>query len=181
MTKLETQTLDAAAEAAEDSRNKTKRKRLLLILGATVLSSAISYALYSHYYGSKFISTDNAYTAAENAQITPAISGIVREVRVNDTQRVIADTVVMTIATQSPVARDLRFLMALDHVAFELERIGDHASGIAKQVRWLVEEPVLPRDPRPRRAAGQGRDPAHGLARGGPDPRRDQVDRRARR
>ena len=34
--------------------------------------------------------------------------------RVNDTQRVIADTVVMTIATQSPVARDLRFLMALD-------------------------------------------------------------------
>ncbi|HEX2627100.1 MAG TPA: phosphate signaling complex protein PhoU [Candidatus Limnocylindrales bacterium] len=68
---------------------------------------------------------------------------IERDDQVNDAQRDIADTVVMTIATQSPVARDLRFLMALDHVAFELERIGDHASGIAKQVRWLTDEPVL--------------------------------------
>ena len=88
MTKLETQTLDAAAEAAEDARNKAKRKKLLLILGGVVLKSAIGYGVYSHYYGSKFISTDNAYTAAENAQVTPAISGIVREVRVNDTQQV---------------------------------------------------------------------------------------------
>ena len=63
--------------------------------------------------------------------------------RVNEMQRDIADTVMMTIATQSPVARDLRFLMALDHVAFELERIGDHASGIAKQVRRMVEEPPI--------------------------------------
>jgi membrane fusion protein, multidrug efflux system len=88
MTKLETQTLDAAAEAAEDARNKSKRKKLLLILASTVLSSATGYGVYSHYYGSKFISTDNAYTAAENAQVTPAISGIVREVRVSDTQQV---------------------------------------------------------------------------------------------
>lgn len=65
------------------------------------------------------------------------------DARVNENQRVIADTVMMTIATQSPVARDLRFLMALDHVAFELERIGDHASGIAKQVRYLAEEPAM--------------------------------------
>jgi phosphate transport system protein len=63
--------------------------------------------------------------------------------RVNEMQREIADTVLMTIATQSPVARDLRFLMALDHVAFELERIGDHASGIAKVARRLIEEPAL--------------------------------------
>lgn len=65
------------------------------------------------------------------------------DTRVNDAQRVITDTVVTAIATQSPVARDLRFLMALDHVSFELERIGDHASGIAKQVRWLGEEPSI--------------------------------------
>lgn len=65
------------------------------------------------------------------------------DAHVNENQRLIADTVMMTIATQSPVARDLRFLMALDHVAFELERIGDHASGIAKQVRHLAEEPAM--------------------------------------
>ena len=63
--------------------------------------------------------------------------------RINEVQREIADTIVSTIATQSPVARDLRFLIGLDHVAFELERIGDHASGIAKVARRLVEEPAL--------------------------------------
>jgi len=65
------------------------------------------------------------------------------DTRVNDAQRNIAEAVVNAIATQSPVARDLRFLMALDHVSFELERIGDHASGIAKQARRLAEEPPI--------------------------------------
>jgi phosphate transport system protein len=68
---------------------------------------------------------------------------IAEDDRVNEAQHEITDNVVMTIATQSPVARDLRFLMALDHVAYELERIGDHASGIAKQARWLFEEPPI--------------------------------------
>ncbi|HEX7949462.1 MAG TPA: phosphate signaling complex protein PhoU [Candidatus Limnocylindrales bacterium] len=63
--------------------------------------------------------------------------------RINEAQRDVGDVIVMTIATQAPVARDLRFLMALDHVAFELERIGDHASGIAKQTRRLAEEAQL--------------------------------------
>ena len=88
MTKHESEMLDTAAEAAQDARNRAKRKKWLLILGSTVLSNAIGYGLYSHYYGSKFISTDNAYTAAETAQVTPAVSGIVREVRVTDTQQV---------------------------------------------------------------------------------------------
>ncbi|HEY8238897.1 MAG TPA: phosphate signaling complex protein PhoU [Candidatus Limnocylindrales bacterium] len=68
---------------------------------------------------------------------------IAADERINEVQREIADAVVTTIATQSPVARDLRFLMGLDHVAFELERIGDHASSIAKQTRRLTEESVL--------------------------------------
>jgi len=63
--------------------------------------------------------------------------------RINEAQRDVGDVIVMTIATQAPVARDLRFLMALDHVAFELERIGDHASTIAKQTRRLAEEAQL--------------------------------------
>jgi membrane fusion protein, multidrug efflux system len=88
MTKHESEMLESAAEAAEDARNRAKRKKGLVILGSAVLSAAITYGLYSHYYGSKFISTDNAYTAAETAQVTPAISGIVREVRFTDTQQV---------------------------------------------------------------------------------------------
>jgi phosphate transport system protein len=65
------------------------------------------------------------------------------DARVNDAQHEITDTVLVTIATQQPVARDLRFLLALDHVASELERIGDHASGIAKQARRMIEQPPL--------------------------------------
>ena len=70
-------------------------------------------------------------------------SVIVGDDRINEAQREVGDAIVMTIATQAPVARDLRFLMALDHVAFELERIGDHASSVAKQARRLADEPAL--------------------------------------
>jgi len=62
---------------------------------------------------------------------------------VNGAQRVVNDAVVMTIATQSPVARDLRFLLALSQVGYELERIGDHATSVAKQVDRLSREPSL--------------------------------------
>jgi membrane fusion protein, multidrug efflux system len=130
MTKLETQTLDAAADAAEDARNRAKRKKLLLILGSTVLSSAITYGLYSHYYGSKFISTDNAYTAAENAQVTPAISGIVREVRVNDTQTVQKGDVIV-------VLEDTDARLALAQAEAELGRAERRVRGYVATDRSL--------------------------------------------
>ena len=66
---------------------------------------------------------------------------IAGDAAVNEAQRVVSEAIVTTIATQSPVARDLRFLLALDHVGSELERIGDHASGIAKQV-GRIEGPL---------------------------------------
>ena len=43
------------------------------------------------------------------------------------------------------MARDLRFLMALDHVTYELERMGDHAGSVAKQARKLAPLPPLKR------------------------------------
>ena len=36
------------------------------------------------------------------------------------------------IATQQPMARDLRAIIALMHIVVELERMGDYAEGIAK-------------------------------------------------
>jgi len=58
--------------------------------------------------------------------------------RINEVQRAVSGLVGMTIATQAPVARDLRFLLALDRVTYELERIGDHAGSVAKQARKLA-------------------------------------------
>ncbi len=85
----------------------------------------------------------DAVRAVAERDLETAERVIETDVRINDAQREVADTIVSTIATQSPVARDLRFLMGLDHVAFELERIGDHASSIAKQARFLANEPPL--------------------------------------
>jgi len=65
--------------------------------------------------------------------------------RINEMQREVTGLITRTIATQSPVARDLRFLLALDHVSYELERMGDHAASVAKQVRKLAPEPPLNR------------------------------------
>lgn len=63
--------------------------------------------------------------------------------RVNDAQSAVSDLIIVTIATQAPVASDLRFLLSLDHVGYELERIGDHAGSVAKQARKLAPLPPL--------------------------------------
>src|SRR3712207_185350 len=72
-----------------------------------------------------------------------ATAAIVSDGRINEAQRHISSLITTTIATQQPVARDLRFLLSLDHVAYELERIGDHAASVAKQARKLAPEPRL--------------------------------------
>jgi membrane fusion protein, multidrug efflux system len=87
MTTMNTEILQQA-DAALEQDAKRKRKRRLLILGAILLKIGAGYATYDHFYASHFISTDNAYTAAETAQVTPSVGGIVRDVRVTDTSYV---------------------------------------------------------------------------------------------
>jgi phosphate transport system protein len=72
-----------------------------------------------------------------------ATEAIVGDGRINEAQRHIASLITTTIATQQPVARDLRFLLSLDHVTYELERMGDHAASVAKQARKLAPLPPL--------------------------------------
>jgi phosphate transport system protein len=63
--------------------------------------------------------------------------------RINEAQFNLSSLIATVIATQQPVARDLRFLLSLDHVTYELERMGDHASSVAKQARKLAAHPPL--------------------------------------
>ncbi|MBA2757849.1 MAG: phosphate signaling complex protein PhoU [Chloroflexi bacterium] len=72
-----------------------------------------------------------------------ALDIIRSDAQVNDAQRVVSRLISVTIATQNPVARDLRYLLTLDHVTYELERIADHAASVAKQVIKLAPEPPL--------------------------------------
>jgi phosphate transport system protein len=63
---------------------------------------------------------------------------------VNDLQRVINTEITTLIATQGPVARDVRELLALYHASAELERMGDYAVNIAKLAQQLASEPEMP-------------------------------------
>jgi len=56
---------------------------------------------------------------------------------INDKRYAIENNVLITIATQQPMAHDLRLLAAILEVISELERMGDYAKGIAKITRRL--------------------------------------------
>ena len=55
----------------------------------------------------------------------------------------IEDRCTTLMATQQPMASDLRMLIAILNIASELERIGDHAEGIAKITLMLADEPPV--------------------------------------
>ena len=63
---------------------------------------------------------------------------------VNELQRSINMEINTVIATQGPMARDVRELLALYHAAAELERMGDYAVSIAKLAQQLAAEPEIP-------------------------------------
>lgn len=47
------------------------------------------------------------------------------------------------LATQQPAAGDLRVLLAIVHIATDLERMGDHAAGVARLVLRIGDEPLI--------------------------------------
>jgi phosphate transport system protein len=63
---------------------------------------------------------------------------------INEEFRQLREQVFMVVATQQPVARDLRTLMGVQYIATELERIGDYAVRIARRTAILAG---LPREP----------------------------------
>ncbi len=62
---------------------------------------------------------------------------------VNEQQRAIRNKTFGVIARQAPVARDLRELVTMQLVINELERMGDHASGIAHNAIRLSSQPPV--------------------------------------
>jgi phosphate transport system protein len=81
--------------------------------------------------------------ALETHDDAKALAVIEGDEEVNALQVAAMDHVVLAIAPQQPVARDLRFLLALDRIGAELERIGDSVANVAKRARELAPEPPL--------------------------------------
>jgi phosphate transport system protein len=78
----------------------------------------------------------------DNAKAGKVIAG---DNTINDLELEIEETVVELLATQQPMARDLRLLMAALKISNDLERVGDHAVNIAQSVERLVSYgPIMP-------------------------------------
>ena len=67
---------------------------------------------------------------------------ILEDQKVNDFERQVDDECVRLIATQQPVAKDLRMIISAMKISTDLERMGDLAIDIAKIVR-RIEGPLI--------------------------------------
>jgi phosphate transport system protein len=74
----------------------------------------------------------------DRAQATAVVEG---DDKINELHLQLREEVFTVIATQAPVARDLRLLLGLQYIGAELERMGDYATRIAKRSRKLTAEP----------------------------------------
>jgi phosphate transport system protein len=86
---------------------------------------------------------EQAMTALVETDIPLAKEVMSNDEQINQLQYKIDEACLVLIATQQPTASDLRSVIAVMHIVIELERIGDHAAGIAKAVVKMAEEPML--------------------------------------
>jgi phosphate transport system protein len=63
--------------------------------------------------------------------------------QINELRFKIEEDCVSLIARQQPAARDLRLIVAAMNIVLDLERMGDHAAGIATIVLRMGDEPLL--------------------------------------
>ena len=79
---------ETLAHSAVASPSQRRRRIALGALAGAVLVSGAAYAGYQVYVGSRFETTEDAYTAADTAVITSQIDGLVSSVPVVDSQAV---------------------------------------------------------------------------------------------
>ena len=87
--------------------------------------------------------TRRALNALENQDLELAQQIIDEDDHIDRLQDALEDKCVTMMATQQPMARDLRALMSAVHIAVELERMGDYAEGIAKICLRIGDQPLL--------------------------------------
>lgn len=83
---------------------------------------------------------EQAMAALSNRDVSLAQTVINNDSQVNQLRFEVEEASLRILATQQPMAGDLRIVIAAIHLAVELERIGDHASGIARLVARMESE-----------------------------------------
>ncbi len=82
-------------------------------------------------------------TALEERDLPTAKSIYEGDKSINEKRYEIERRALITVATQQPMATDLRLLSSIIDIAGELERIGDYAKGIARIAMRLGDQPPL--------------------------------------
>jgi phosphate transport system protein len=85
----------------------------------------------------------HAIRALKERDVELARQIIADDEKINSLRYSIEERSLTVIATQQPVATDLRTIIAATHIAIEMERMADHAEGIAQLVTRLADEPLL--------------------------------------
>lgn len=76
-----------------------------------------------------------------NAELARQVN--TNDARLNELRYAIEESCYRLLATQQPNSTDLRLIVGAVSVATNLERIGDHAAGIARLVLRMMDQPLL--------------------------------------
>jgi phosphate transport system protein len=85
----------------------------------------------------------NSVEALKGRDLETARQIIAEDREINRKRFEIEEKSIELIATQQPMASDLRNIICILNIVTELERIGDYAEGIAKIVIMIGDEPLL--------------------------------------
>lgn len=112
-------------------RSRYERALLNLQNDVLVLGSMVDRAL------------DRSIDALRRLDHEEARAIIQDDFAINEKRFAIESEAIHLIATQQPMARDLRTIIAVLQIAVELERMGDYAEGIAKIALMHGSQPLL--------------------------------------
>jgi phosphate transport system protein len=85
----------------------------------------------------------HALSSLQNRDRVQAEEVIQADEAINDLRFKIEEACMALIATQQPAASDLRAVVAAMNIVVDIERMGDYATGIAKTVIRMGDEPLL--------------------------------------
>lgn len=88
-------------------------------------------------------SIDRSVSALKNRDLSLSKIVIDDDDLIDDMRNKIEEKCISVIATQNPMAGDLRTVISVLYIAEELERMGDYAEGIAKISLSIGKEPML--------------------------------------
>jgi phosphate transport system protein len=89
------------------------------------------------------VAIERALTALKNQDENLARQIVADDVTINDLRFTVEEDCLALIATQQPAASDLRAVISAMNIVNDMERMADHATGIAKTVLRMGNQPLL--------------------------------------